>query len=111
MREGFRKKLVVLGNTALRTPPISREARRKIGQLISRLQYGASLSMPFSRPMPSIGRRCHELRVRDGDISWRVIYRNDHDEVLVVALFEKKTQRTPRRVIARAKQLLGEYHR
>jgi hypothetical protein len=35
------------------------------GMLLRRLQRGETLSMPESRPMPTIGPRCHELRVDD----------------------------------------------
>jgi len=59
--------------------------------------------------MPSIGRRCHELRVNDRDGSWRVIYRIDSDAILVAAVFKKKTTKTPQRVIEQAKRLLARY--
>jgi len=35
--------------------------------------------------MPSIGNRCHELRVLDKDCNWRVIYRIEPD-AMVAAL-------------------------
>ena len=35
--------------------------------------------MPHSRPMASIGRGCHELRVLDRNEAWRVIFRIDTD--------------------------------
>ena len=76
------KALVILSGD-IKTPPLSRSARREIGYLIRKLQHGLSLEMPQSRPMPAIGPRCHELRVNDGDKSWRVIYRTDRDAVLV----------------------------
>ena len=50
----------------IRTPAMSASVRRKAGYLLRYLQQGESLGMPESRPMPSIGRRCHELRVSDG---------------------------------------------
>ena len=38
----------------------------------------ASLShSPRSRSMPSIGARCHELRVQDETVTWRLVYRID----------------------------------
>src|SRR5947199_9123550 len=49
----------------IKTPPFSQEARIEAGYLLGRLQQGENLSLPQSRPMPSIGRRCHELRVPD----------------------------------------------
>ncbi len=73
------------------------------------LQRGEKLSMPQSRPMPSIGRRCHELRVRDEDQTWRIVYRLDEDAVLILQVFSKKTQRTPQTVIDKCKALLSRY--
>ena len=65
--------------------------------------------MPQSRPMSSIGRRCHELRVRDQDQTWRIVYRLDNDAVLILHVFSKKTQRTPQTVIDTCKALLASY--
>jgi phage-related protein len=67
---------------AVKTPPFSRAARLEAGFLLRRLQRGELLSMPQSRPMPSIGARCHELRINDGGAHWRVIYRIDTDAIV-----------------------------
>ena len=91
------------------TPPFSAEARREAGFLLRMLQRGEQLSMPQSRPMPAIGRRCHELRVRDTDQTWRIVCRLDDDAVVIVHVFSKKTQRTPRTVIDKCKSLLASY--
>ena len=91
------------------TPPFSAEARREAGFLLRMLQRGERLSMPQSRPMPPIGLRCHELRVRDTDQTWRIIYRLDDDAIVILHVFSKKTQRTPRTVIDKCKSLLASY--
>jgi len=91
------------------TPPFSVEARREAGFLLRMLQRGEKLSMPQSRPMSSIGRRCHELRVRDQDRTWRIVYRLDDDAVVILHVFSKKTQRTPQTVIDTCKALLSLY--
>mgnify|MGYP001592181401 FL=1 len=39
--------------------------REDLADALARLDEGHSLSMPLSRPMPSIGRGVHELRFRD----------------------------------------------
>jgi hypothetical protein len=49
----------------IKTPPFSKEARVEAGTLLRRLQEGELLGLPHSRPMRSIGQRCHELRIRD----------------------------------------------
>jgi len=93
----------------VRTPPFSRAARIETGFLLRRLQKGESLGLPHSRPMPDVGRRCHELRVQDGDATWRVVYRIDPDAVIIVEVFTKKTARTPKRIIDVCKKRLKEY--
>jgi phage-related protein len=96
--EDDRKPLVLL-HGEIKTPPLSRDARREVGWLLGRLQDGERLGMPRSRPMPSVGRRCHELRVPDGAKNWRVIYRIDDDAICVAAVFPKTTAKTPLRII------------
>jgi phage-related protein len=93
----------------VKTPPLSREARIEMGFLLRRLQHGERLQMPQSRPMPSIGPRCHELRVNDTDTTWRLTYRVDPDAIVVVEVFAKKTQKTPKDVIQVCKKRLKEY--
>jgi phage-related protein len=95
----------------VKTPPFSGEARLAAGFLLRRLQQGEVLSLPQSRPMPSIGRRCHELRIRDRDNPWRIIYRIDNDAIVILEVFSKKTAQTPQRVIEHCKGRLKEYDR
>ena len=67
--------------------------------------------MPESPPMPSIGRCCHELRVRDAEsrIAWRIIYRIDDDAIVIADVFAKKTQKTPADLIAACMRWLAIY--
>ena len=83
----------------VKTPPMSVEARREMGVLLRELQDGEQLSMPHSRPMPGIGSRCHELRVNDQNKTWRLVYRIDPDAIVILEVFEKKTNKTPQQVI------------
>jgi phage-related protein len=93
----------------VKTPPIRVEARRRIGMLLRELQDGEQLSMPHSRPMPAIGPRCHELRVTDQNKTWRLVYRTYPDAVVILDVFEKKTNRTPRRVLEDCRRRLRLY--
>lgn len=93
----------------VKTPPFSSKARAEAGYLLRRLQQGESLSMPQSRPMPSIGSRCHELRINDANKTWRIIYRIDEDAIIIVEVFAKKTNKTPEEVITRSQQRLKRY--
>lgn len=67
--------------------------------------------MPHSRPMPSIGRRCHELRINDERSTWRIVYRVDEDAMVILEFFSKKTQQTPKSVIDACKRRLRDYDR
>jgi phage-related protein len=93
----------------VKTPPFSLVARLEAGFLLRKLQRGESLSLPHSRPMPSIGPHCHELRIDDTTGTWRIIYRIDLDAIIIVEVFEKKTPQTPQRVIALCQQRLRRY--
>jgi phage-related protein len=93
----------------VRTPPLSAIARIETGVLLRRLQRGEKLGLPHSRPMPSIGRRCHELRIQDEDVTWRIVYRIDVDAIVIADVFKKKTQTTPKHVIEACQRRLREY--
>jgi phage-related protein len=93
----------------VKTPPFSQEARLEAGLLLRRLQQGESLGMPHSRPMPSVGEHCHELRIRDAGKNWRLIYRIDDDAILILAVFSKSTRTTPKGVIESCKKRLKNY--
>jgi phage-related protein len=93
----------------IKTPPFSADARVEAGMLLRRLQRGERLSLPASRPMPIIGRRCHELRIVDEDQTWRIIYRTDADAVIITDVFSKKTATTPTTVISVSRMRLWHY--
>jgi len=93
----------------IKTPPFSQAARIGAGYLLRRLQRGESLGMPHSRPMPSVGPRCHELRIDDAGVSWRIVYRVEPDAVVILEVFSKKTRKTPNTVIEACKRRLREY--
>jgi phage-related protein len=93
----------------IKTPPFSRAARLEAGMLLRQLQDGELLRMPHSQPMPSIGPRCHELRVRDEDQNWRIVYRLDADTIVIVAVFAKATRQTPNRIIDDCRRRLRAY--
>lgn len=59
--------------------------------------------------MPSIGARCHELRIQDAQRTWRIIYRIDPDAIVILEVFQKSTQATPPRVIKVSRDRLRRY--
>jgi phage-related protein len=83
----------------IKTPPFSAAARLEAGVLLRRVQRGELLGLPHSRPMPVIGHRCHELRIPDEQVTWRIVYRIDADALVIGAVFAKKTLRTPVQLI------------
>ncbi len=93
----------------VKTPPFSSSARIEAGFLLRSLQMGENLSMPHSRPMPSIGSRCHELRINDEASTWRLMYRIDEDAIIILEVFSKKTQQTSKKVIDVCKNRIKEY--
>ncbi|MCI0434449.1 MAG: type II toxin-antitoxin system RelE/ParE family toxin [Gemmatimonadetes bacterium] len=104
MSEG--EKPLVWLHGEVRTPPFTTTARVEAGVLLRRLQQGEQLTLPHSRPMPDAGRRCHELRIPDEDHTWRIMYRIDPDAILILEVFSKKSEQTPKRIIevCRARQ-------
>ena len=93
----------------VKTPPFSRRARLEAGFQLRLLQKGESIGLPHSRPMPSIGARCHELRIHDADQSWRIVYRIDTGAIVIAEVFSKKTGKTPRSVLDVCKRRFRDY--
>lgn len=93
----------------IKTPPFTVAARIEAGVLLRRLQRGDRFGLPHSRPMPSIGSNCHELRIRDPGHNWRIIYRIDPDAIIVVEVFNKTTRATPPTVITTCQERLRRY--
>jgi hypothetical protein len=54
------------------------------------LQQGEMAGMPHSRPMPSMGSRCHELRINDESATWRIVNRLDAGAVVILEIFSRR---------------------
>ncbi len=93
----------------IKTPPFSADARIEAGVLLRRLQVGESIPLPHSRPMPGIGKGCHELRIQDANKTWRIIYHVDSEAIVILDVFTKTTQQTPKSVIDICKARLKFY--
>ena len=94
---------------AVKTPPFSAQARIEAGVLLRRLQRGESIPLPHSRPMPAIGKACHELRIQDSNRTWRIVYHLDTAAVAILEVFAKTTQQTPKKVIDTCRARLQLY--
>jgi phage-related protein len=107
------KPIIWLGSREnLLVPPLQRQTQRKAGFLLRQLQMGVKLVDPDFKPMRTIGKNCHGLRLTDakrGEL--RIIDRIDRDAILVVDVFFKKSRSTENQVIDRCKSILVEYDR
>ena len=112
MNHNDRKELIWLANE-IKSPPFFQSVRIEVGFLLAQLQAGELPLMPMSKPMASIGDRCHELRVNDlkNNKHWRVIYRIDDDAIVILDVFSKVTQKTPEKVIDNCQSRLKRYDR
>ena len=61
--------------------------------------------------MPDIGPGCHELRIVDGPVNWRIMYHIAPDAIVILDLFPKKTAATPKSVIVECRKRLTEFQR
>jgi phage-related protein len=75
------------------------EIRGDLADAIARLEEGHRLSMPLSKPMPSIGNGVHELRFKDRSGIYRVIYVfAKGGNIWLLHAFMKKAQQTPKKI-------------
>jgi phage-related protein len=93
----------------VKSPPFSASARIYAGVLLRQLQRGESLSLPHSRPMPDVGKGCHELRIVDEARAWRIMYAVRSDAIVILAVFSKTTRRTPAQVLESCRRRLSAY--
>lgn len=105
-----REKPLVWLHGQIKTPPFSKAARLEAGFLLRRLQQGEPLAMPHARPMPSIGPRCWELRIRDAQHNWRLFYRIDSDAIVILGVHDKKTERALHQVLDICRERLSRYN-
>lgn len=61
--------------------------------------------------MLSIGAMCHELRIRDVEINWRIMYRINSDAIIILEVYENKSGKTPKYIIDVCKERIKVYNR
>ncbi|MEW6777681.1 MAG: type II toxin-antitoxin system RelE/ParE family toxin [Bdellovibrionota bacterium] len=85
------------------------DVRADLADALARLDAGQLLSMPLSRPMPSIGKGVHELRLRHRSGAYRVVYAIQiAGTVYVLHGFKKTSEQTLKRNLDLAKKRLRE---
>lgn len=87
------KKIIFVGHSLEGIKGFSLEAKRETGYQLDRVQRGKD---PLDwKPMQGIGSGVREIRVRDKDGIYRVIYVAKFEEAIyVLHAFQKKTQKT-----------------
>ena len=93
----------------VKSPPFSSAARIEVGLLLRRLQRGELLALPHSRPMPDIGKGCHELRIIDETRTWRIVYGIQPDAIVILEVFSKTTRATPGSILRICRRRLEQY--
>ncbi len=102
------KPLVWLKNK-IKSPPFSVEARIEAGYLLRLIQQGHTLGMPQSRKIPDLCSRCHELRIKDKNTWYRIIYRIDSDAIVILHVFEKKSNKIAKSLLDTCKKRMKQY--
>ncbi len=101
--------IIVLKSCRRELKELPEEVRGDLADALARLDAGLVLSMPLSRPMPSIGRGVHELRLRDRAGTYRVVYALVQRGVVhVLHAFKKTTATTPAKNLDLAVKRLKE---
>lgn len=74
--------------------------RQEIGALLLLVQRGVQLSAPQSRPMKIINKSAYELRIKDKEGIYRIIYvLSLGEKIYIPSAFTKKSTKTPKNEI------------
>jgi phage-related protein len=101
------KEVVFLGDSLDQIRGFPADARQDAGFQIDRLQHGGA---PDDwKPMKSIGKGVREIRIREANGQYRVIYLATLPEgVYILHAFQKKTQKTSRKDLELARKRLKQ---
>lgn len=111
MNGAIRLKRLVWLVDEIQAPPFSARALDRALYLLRAVARGEAIPAKRIRSMPSVARGCAELKIRDGEArkSWRIMYRDDPETLVIAAVFEKMSQKTPRHVIDAVRVRLKRY--
>ena len=83
--------------------------QKDLYEIIEKLKNGLWPSMPVARKLHTIGKGVFELRLRDKDGIYRVIYIIlETRDVFLVHAFQKKSQKTPLKSLRLAKKRMED---
>ncbi|HEV8391863.1 MAG TPA: type II toxin-antitoxin system RelE/ParE family toxin [Dongiaceae bacterium] len=92
--------------------PSRSSRRREAGGRLSDQPCGKRLGAKRLEAVPTIGPGVREIRIKERSGAFRVIYQATlPDTVLVLDVFQKKTRKTPRPEIEKARNRLNAYLR
>jgi phage-related protein len=92
--------VVVLSQAERELKKAPKDVKEDLFSLFDDLRAGKKLELPISRPLPSIAKGLHELRLSGRAGEYRVFYViKVGDAIYVVHATTKKTQKTDKRTI------------
>ncbi len=92
--------VVVLNSCLKEIQEFPDSVREDLFEAINDLKMNVRLSMPLSRKMEGMGHGVFELRFKDRDGIYRVIYNiKKTDAIYLIHGFQKKSNQTPRKNI------------
>ncbi len=95
--------IVILRQVEREFRKVPKEVLIDVYALFDELTYGKTIGMPHSRPLPSIAKGLHELRLTNNDGIYRIFYViKMGDSIYILHILKKKTQKLSKQV----KQLL-----
>lgn len=102
----MKKKVLVDKNAAKELKKIDRKVRAKIDARVKILERDGGLEEPYGKKLED---NLYEIRVKVG-VQWRVLYAYLQEEfIILLSAFNKKTQKTPKNELEKAKQRLERY--
>ncbi len=96
---------------ALKTPPLSADARERAGYVLRQVQAGSdpdTTKVKEYKPFTDIGTGCYQISLDDNESSrsWRILYWVSTNAIYILDVYEKRQQATPDAVKKRCKDRL-----
>jgi phage-related protein len=104
-----KRKPVVWNGHHFTVPPFTEAGQDEAGMLLRHLQEGLPLGPPQAKPLPAVGQKCGELRVRDAGHNWRIVYHIDDEAIVILDVFAKTSPQSQTQSIERCQTRLAEY--
>ncbi len=84
------------------------EAKKDLGSILTKLQKGAEVGYPDTKPFNTVASGVFEIRIKEASGIFRAFYvvKSKHG-ILVFHTFKKKSQKTPKQEIETARKRLN----